>query len=384
MSRAKELHNQAMDAAQFALWERVRGNHDEAATFFGQALKDELAAIAELEKTGPVNELTYAILHRSAGTLALDCKEFRLAEELATKVLAQEPHPEIAWELRELLEQIYFQWGLGQQGVELSDDEIQLSLMGREVGFGLVNAEELLGRVHNSSQLLYRIAERRANRSFREGGYPAREIREGYQTFISAVKSGSFIATLKLGQPAGQLSLPGMAATAEVVDEFIDLMQLVTRSRIEEIKERVPDLAYRRNFFALAKKLAPDGRRIQQVSFKAGRGGVARSVEITKPAADFPAPPVEEAAPGESEAVELRGILRYANATRSQQNQIRIMDSDRKSHTIEVPAGMMNDIVRPMWDTPVVVEGLKQAGRIVLQDIWPAAEEAEEEGEVYL
>lgn len=384
MSSAKELHNQAMDAAYFALRERLRGNTDKAAALFEQALNGELAAIAELEKAGPVDELTYAILHRSAGTLALDCKKFRLAEELATKVLAQGPHPEIAWELRELLEQIYFQWGLGQQGVELSDDEIQLSLMGREVGFGLVNAEELVGRVQNSSQLLYRIAERRAGRGFREGGYPAREIREGYQTFISAVKSGSFSATLKLGQPAGQLSLPGMAATAEVVDEFIELMQLITRSRMEEIQERVPDLAYRRNFFGLAKKLAPDGRRIQQVNFRVSRGGAERSLEITKPAAEFPAPPAEAAASGESEAVELRGLLRYANATQSQKNQIRIMDSDRKSHTIDVPAGMMNDIVRPMWDTLVVVEGLKQAGRLVLQDIWPAAEEEQEEGEIYL
>ena len=170
MSSVKELHNQAMDAAESALRERRRGNHDAAAALFEQALHGELAAIAELEKTDPVDELTYSILHRSAGTLALDCQEFRLAEELATKVLARGPHPEIAWELRELLEQIYFQWGLGQQGIELSEDEIQLSLMGREVGFGLVNAEELLGRVQHSSQLLYRIAERRAGRSFRESG----------------------------------------------------------------------------------------------------------------------------------------------------------------------------------------------------------------------
>ena len=175
-----------------------------------------------------------------------------------------------------------------------------------------------------------------------------------------------------------------MAAAAEVVDEFIDLLHLAARSRMDEIAERVPDLAYRRNFLALAKKLAPDGRRIQQVNFRVSRGEAGRSVEITKPAAEFPAPPVEAAPSGESEAVELRGLLRYANATQSQQNQIRIMDSDRKSHTIEVPAGMMNDIVRPMWDTLVVVEGRQQAGRILLQDIWPAAEEAEEEGEIYL
>ena len=384
MSRAKELHDQAMDAAYFALRERRRGNTDKAAALFEQALNDELAAIDELEKTGPADELTYAILHRSAGTLALDCRKFETAEKLAVGALSRSPHPEIAWELRELLGQIHSQWELYRQGVVLSDDEIQLSLMGREVGPGLVRAEELLERVLNSSQLLYRIAERRANRSFREGGYPAREIREGYQTFISAVKSGSFSATLKLGQPAGQLSLPGMAATAEVVDEFIDLMQLITRSRMEEIQERVPDLAYRRNFFGLAKKIAPDGRRIQQVNFRVSRSGAERSVEITKPAADFPAPPREEAASGESEAVELRGLLRYANATQSQKNQIRIMDSDRKSHTIDVPPGMMNDIVRPMWDTLVVVEGRQQAGRLVLQDIWPAAEEEQEEGEIYL
>lgn len=310
MSSAKELHNQAMDAAYFALRERLRGNTDEAATLFEQALNGELAAIAELESQGPVDELTYAILHRSAGTLALDCKEFRLAEELATKVLAQGPHPEIAWELRELLEQIYFQWGLGQQGVELSDDEIQLSLMGREVGFGLVNAEELVGRVQNSSQLLYRIAERRAGRSFRRGGSPAREIREGYRTFLSAVQSGSFIATMRVGQP-GYAGYRGMATAASVVDEFMELMYLITRSRVEEIQERVSDLAYLRNFFSLAKKIAPDGYRIQQVTFKARRGERERSVEITKPAREFPELPPEESAWRTDEAIEVREALRY-------------------------------------------------------------------------
>ena len=104
MSAMNDFHHEAMEYAELGLVERIRGNPEKAHPLFEKALEWELKAVAELNE--PI-EPTYSVLHRSAGTLALDCKQYRLAEKLAAKALAQDPPAEIAEELRELLEQVY-------------------------------------------------------------------------------------------------------------------------------------------------------------------------------------------------------------------------------------------------------------------------------------
>ena len=104
MSALDKFHNKAMEVAFFADQERRRGNEKQAAELFEQALDLELKALDEI--TEPV-EPTYSIMHRSAGWLALDCNKPRLAEQLACKALAGDPHPKIAEELRDLLAKTY-------------------------------------------------------------------------------------------------------------------------------------------------------------------------------------------------------------------------------------------------------------------------------------
>ena len=104
MSSVRDLHNRAMTFVDQGLRERTRGNADSAIGLFRQALENELAAIDSLSVQ---NGLGWSVLHRSAATLALDCEDFRLAEKLACKALAGEPYPEIAEELRDVLEKVY-------------------------------------------------------------------------------------------------------------------------------------------------------------------------------------------------------------------------------------------------------------------------------------
>lgn len=42
-----------------------------------------------------------------------------------------------------------------------------------------------------------------------------------------------------------------------------------------------------------------------------------------------------------------------------------------EAHNIEVPVGMMNDIVRPLRASQVRVKGIRRESRIILEDIWP-------------
>ena len=105
MSVMADVHRKAMDFAARGLIERMHGNEEGAAPLFKKALENELAAIGELDRLGKKVEPTHSVLHRSAATLALDCEDFRLAEQLACKALAGDPHPEIAEELRDVLKQ---------------------------------------------------------------------------------------------------------------------------------------------------------------------------------------------------------------------------------------------------------------------------------------
>ena len=322
MSRLKELHARAMEHAEQALMARMRGETEVAVELFGEALKCETAAIDELHE---YSEPTFSILHRSAGTLALDCNDLRTAERMAARALAQEPPPDVAQELRDLLEQIYFRRHLELRGVALGEDEVQMNLTGPAVGFGVVNSDELLSRVSDSSRLLHRIVERKMKKPFREKGRAGKNIEENYRLFISVPRAASFSVTLKLGGQVVRPRLPEFYDAPEMVDEFMDLMDLANELKLSEIRERIAEPAYFRNFLDLAKKIAPDGHRIRQVGFTVVRGGEERRVGITRRADEF-----ENLAPDwrdvESEIVTVRGTLQYANATGSGISNIKVVD----------------------------------------------------------
>ena len=106
MKDTKNPHKQAMDLVEAAIGERSRGNREKTARLYADALELELAAIGELDEQGARIEPTWSILHRSAGWMAFNSGQLGLAERLAGKALAGNPHPEIAEELRELLEQV--------------------------------------------------------------------------------------------------------------------------------------------------------------------------------------------------------------------------------------------------------------------------------------
>ena len=105
MKTAKELHNQAMDLVEAAILERIRGDTGSTIRLYSQALELELAAIAKMKSQGQIAEPTWSVLHRGAGWMAFNSKQYRKAEQLASKALAGNPHPEIAEELRDLWKQ---------------------------------------------------------------------------------------------------------------------------------------------------------------------------------------------------------------------------------------------------------------------------------------
>ena len=367
MKSARETHNQAMDLAERAFVARMRGDDAEAIDLFAQALQAEMEAIAALEGTGS-SEPTFSVLHRSAATLALDCNDPRLAERLTATALAHSPPSEIAEELRDLFEQINFRRHLLLRNVTLGVDEMQLSLAGRGVGFGVVESDEFLERVSVASKAIYRIVERRSGRAFREAGRVKKSLMEEYGVFVSVPRAASFAVTLKIGRPTEQLHLSGVLDTSQVIDEFMDFMELLNRSRMDELRERISDEAYYRNFVGLAKKMAPDGDRVRQVGLTSTRPTGERYVEVTRPKPEFTVPP-STSDTARLEHVTVTGSLRFADATHGERATIKIVEEGGESHDVRVPEGMMNDIVKPMWDSTVTVSGRREGRYILLDDI---------------
>ncbi len=382
MSQVNELHNRAMDLAEFALAQRLRGDRDAESELLRQALELERAAIQAL---GDPIEPTFSVLHRSAGTLALRCGEYRLAEQLAANALAHEPPNEVAEELRDLVEQVHFQRHLELRGVELGNDEFQMSLSGQGVGYGLVPSQELVSRIDDATKLIGRIIERQREYPFSERGVRP-STREDFPVLVSVPRAASFAVTLRVGRPTEQLHFPIATVSQVIVDEFLDLMEILDRADVRALKERIPEPPYLRNFLGIARKIAPDGDRVRQVGFTASRDDEPRSVSVTKPAADIPAPaivePIREVhveAPGRP--VVYRGTLRFADARAKDSNMIKLVNVEgrRNAVSVRVPDGMMNDVVRPLWDSRVVVNVLRWRGSTVLTSIELDSEPAAKE-----
>lgn len=369
MSNSGELHNKSMDCAELALLARLRHDHDEAARLFRESLEFEINAIREME-SDPL-EPTFSVLHRSAATLAMDCNNTELAERLIASALSREAVPsDIREELRDLLEQVYFRRHLQLRGIDLAEDEVQMSLAGEGVGFGVVHSNEFLERVDRASKLIYRIVDRRHGREFRTAGRLKKVVKEDYEVFLSVPRAASFAVTLKLGRPSAQQKLPGISDTAEVVDEFMNLMNLLSAGDYATIKTEIPEDTYRTNFLQLGRRLAPDGEDVTVVGFTTMRGGTERFVEVSRPRRDIVIPETVQDEGPTQEKVVLRGMLRFADATHEDSGQIKIVDEQGHSTpNIKVPEGMMGDIVKPLWDSRVVVSGRRVGNVIIMDDI---------------
>lgn len=365
-----------MDFADRALREHLIGGYDAALVLYKKAfsLERDAALIARADKLG---EPTVSILYRSAATLALDAREVREAERLVASALAEDPPDDVADELRDLLEQVHFRRHLALRGIELNPSEFQFALLGPAVGFGMVASDEFVGRVHTIETLLYRTAERKLERPFREGGRRKQALQKEIDLYVSVPRAASFAVTFRIGSSA-QLSL--MPLGEDVVNEVLTCFELLNRGEDESLHRRITEPSYYRNFMALAAQIAPDGKDITGVGFTATRhSGAPREVELRRPKSSLPKPKVLAPAPvtfDRESPIAITGRLAFASNLEDQQNEIRVKTDQGAVYRVKVPEGLMNDIVRPLWNERVIVRGTRQSDDIVvLVTIDPAESE---------
>lgn len=105
MSKVNELHNLAMDLAEYAVLARTRRDLRVAKELTQRAFLYETEA-ADLMAERLDEEPSRSVLYRSAASLAIECEQWEEAERLIQVGLSGEPPRAIAGELRELLEEV--------------------------------------------------------------------------------------------------------------------------------------------------------------------------------------------------------------------------------------------------------------------------------------
>jgi hypothetical protein len=367
MNNVQALHNNAMDLAEEAAVEQRHGNLEKAEKLFRDAYLNESKAAAALASHHEM-EPTRSVLFRSAASLALDCREHRAAEKLIAQALSGDPPAEIAAELRDLLEQVYFQRHLDLQGIVLEQQEFQMSISGNAVGHGFAESEMFINRVQDLQRMIYRTGERKLQHPFRDRGRSTVRLAEAVGIYISVPRAASFAVTFRLGR-SKQMSLPGMDFGNVVIQDLMDCIEIIGSGSLMQLEQRIPDAAYRRNFSALAKRIAPDGEAVRVIGFTAGGVGEERRVLLTRTQSEIQQPEIAPVSAEQGERITLTGRLKYADSTKEDINRIKIVDKKGKLHSISVPQGMMDDIVRPLWDFDVTAYGIKGRSILYLETI---------------
>lgn len=360
-----------MEQADLSLLAKSKGDEDAAARHLRSAYELEAEAANSL-----VNDIaaepTRSVLFRSAATLAHDCGLFAEAEKLIHKALAGEPPADIAEELRDLLGQVGFQRHLELRGVVLGDDEIQMAITGKSVGFGVAPADVILNRVRSTEDLLYRTAERKHNRPYREQGRRSAKLAESLELYMTVPRAACFAVTFRVGG-SQQYSMSGLFPGEDVIDELLDCLRLFAEGDDAQLRNRIAEEAYYRNFIGLARAIQPDGAKVDMVGFTTMRRGTTKQVAMRQAGEISPSLTPQDVAAefskkrkADEDLVELRGTLKIADATK---NEIFIVTDGGNKEKVVVPIGMMSDIVKPLWDSEVELSGIRKGRKIHLMQI---------------
>jgi hypothetical protein len=349
VAEINRLHNEAMASANEAYAADLKGDFEAAERNFREAFESESKA-ALLLKDRLDAEPSRSVLFRSAATLGIDCGEFREAERLISFALAGNPPDDLCDELRDALEKVHFSRHLSLRGVDLDPGEFQMSLTGSSVGFGVIEGSQFLRRADDLEKLLVRNAERMRGMPFRENGAPNPKSLQGFEVFYSVPRAASFAISVRLGRPQRQQMLPTFVGVQNVVDDFLETIEQFNDGKGDEVRRRFDSDAYFNNFRALVKRLAPDGQKINNVGFTSIRGEERREASLT-----HPVDPAINRIEDETRVMHLVGKIRKADETKRGDPIFGIEDGLGKVRHVSVPAGLLNDIVKPYWGELVKV-----------------------------
>lgn len=350
----QSLHRKAMEHADAALFAKSKGDLAlfETRSRLALDLEERAALMLSSEES---SEPTRTILLRSAATLALRCNELERAERLAALALIGNGPHQLKEEVRDILEQVHFGRHLSLRGVQLEEEELQVSLSGSGVSFGMIAANQYLDRAKLIGNLLRRTAERRLGMPFQK--HRGRQ-KDPFPVFLSVPRAASFAITYRLGD--AQTLLQGMTGADDVLSALLDDIEYANSGDWVSLRRTTGSLDYYSNFLALLRQIAPDGEEIRLLGFTAQKSGTVRKVSFVKTRRDLKA---GSSTIRSKQEMVVEGVLGAADRG---SNFVRVGDA-----RIRVPDGMIDDIVRPMWGQQVraIIERRRQTASWTLKDV---------------
>jgi hypothetical protein len=365
----QELHLKAIELADNAFILKFRDNLEAATKQFVAAFQLEKQA-ALLAQEQSIGEPTISVLFKSAASLAINANELNEAEKLICLALCGEPPVDIAEELRNILEELYFQRHLKLQGIQLNTTEIQLVIAGRGIGYGMAKTDLVFDKLSTFEKLTLRTAERKLGKPFRAKGDVPKVIKMNFQNYISVPRAASFAFTIRVGAPSEQLKLEGFENSIEIIEELVDNINLLNQGEIEQLKTRIKDETYLKNFIGLSKELAPDGEEVNLVGLTIVKNKEIKDVQFTRLRGDISIHhfKLNEEEEDKDQKIELIGRLSAADDEKS---NIRLNVENDVKYLITVPDGL-SDIVKKYWGEQVKIKGTKVKHRVInLSDIDP-------------
>jgi len=363
----KDLHREAMKYNDLALIAKQNNKILDVKDNYLKAFEFERQAFI-LFNSESSEEPTRSVLLRSAANLAILSDQLREAEKLISIGLAGDPPIEIAEEFRDLLQQVNFFRHLELHGIVLNSNELQLSLSGNQVGHGLIRSDEFLNRIEIIEKMAFRTADRIRNKPFNDKGRPLKDNVVNFEPYLSIPRAASFAVTIRFGQSLEQQVFEGMDVQTQLIDDILKNINLINEENYEKLAENIKDESYRRNFVALTKQLAPDGDRIKLVGFTTTRNSHNDTVALTKIGKEVKVETLKEEPllPLSNKPIEITGTLSFADSKKS---KIKLTDTKNVDYEVEVPQGLLSDIVKPYFEETVFIRGIKKGKKIELKDI---------------
>lgn len=350
LGESVRFHDLAMEQADRAHFARRNGNIEAYLQFTHDSYVNEAKA-AQFLRQDPSHHM-YAILHRSAATLAYRCGEYRAAESLIVQGLDPRPSDRLRNELHDLLRKVLLHESRGYAYPPLVENEIVVSLTGVEADNGELEAESNATIISDYKHLLRTLTGVVRKFPFHE----LSKFDENYRVLTAVPAKGSFRISMKLIE-IGQLSLSFHDDVESVFDKVIESLDSLNDGNTSALEKSLGDEDYYHHFMQLARKLAPDGKQLNAISVEANIQGASKSVVIDRTTDEIDniySPPLEKDTTEEvyqvsTEIVTLSGTV-WAADGKKDADQVEFFDDDGGRWWITVPENLGKDVVRPHFE----------------------------------
>ena len=364
MSSVRELHDQAMIFAQRAIVARESGDARAAAEMAALAAPLETEAARKIERA-IASEPTRSILYKSAGSLAYQAGDLVLAEQLVIEGLSGFPPPRVRQQLKDLYEQVNFASHLQVRNVELKDSQLQLALVGENVGAGQMTWSDFKSRADVLVEMLDRTHRRLKGVKF-ESRRNTTDAARPFVPLIASPRIGSFAVTIEMAERANS-QRDFFVTGSSVIEQVVEGVQLIQNNDLDSLRNMIDDEDYFTNFAHYARTLAPDGTNVTmvglttpqlEVSFTRPREEMTLALPVSVEKLSVPSAPVRNV---------WHGVLESASLT---DDSIGLHTDERGLLTLTVAAGMV-DIVRLHFGSLVEATTLTDGKDLQLLDIRP-------------